>query len=510
MGGAFLVAFGGAVVLGLLRGLPRPAVHDEFAYLLAAETFASGRLTNPTHPHWQHFETFHVVHEPSYQSKYPPAQGLVLALGAVVGEPAIGLWISSGLLAASLFLALLAWLPRHWAGLVTLVGAPHLVWFSYWGTSYWGGAVTAVGGALALAGVGISRRRFAPRTRWAPVLVAAGLAILALSRPFEGLVFAIGLGIGESVCWLRGRPCLLRPFDPAAAFAAVVLLAGSLAWFGYYNHRTTGSPTTMLYQVHQREYAATPSLITGGAGELPEYRHPEMERYWREWGLERHERFRERRFDPQFQLGRAALVLILLFGPGLVLFAGVFFDRARMLRRALTPATTLVVVLLAVLATKGAYPHYAAPAAASGLALAGAGIMGIRRRARWKGTLDITTLALIIWAATPGIRALVNEGASPFAERRAEVIAHLQGSPGPDLVLVDHGPRHNVHREWVYNAADIDASPIVWARAMAPEQNRALLRYFGGRTIWCLQVDEKVSLRRFSDGDTCGSQDPRS
>src|SRR5207237_621527 len=93
------------------------------------------------------------------------------------------------------------WLSPPWALLGGVLAILRYGLFGYWTDSYWGGAVGAIGGALVLGA--LPRMKESQRVRDA-LLMGLGLAILANSRPYEGLVFSLPIA-AALFAWILGR-----------------------------------------------------------------------------------------------------------------------------------------------------------------------------------------------------------------------------------------------------------------------------------------------------------------
>ncbi|MGH7711643.1 MAG: hypothetical protein ACREOG_10175, partial [Gemmatimonadaceae bacterium] len=259
---------------------PAPEVHDEFSYLLGADTFVHGRLTNRQHPLWEHFETFHVLSHPSYATKFPPAQSAVLALGQrLTGQPITGVWLSFGLMGAALTWMLLAWFSPRWSAwgalFITLLflRTPNA---SYFARSYWGGAVAVIGGALVLGGIRRATTTMRLSSAW---LTGLGLAILATSRPYEGLLAAFPSAVLLGSWLARSRETPPRMRLTRVVLPVAVVLGGLAAAMGYYNWRVTGSAVRMPYAAYQETYGTTPLFIWQPRG-AHQYRNEPMREFY--------------------------------------------------------------------------------------------------------------------------------------------------------------------------------------------------------------------------------------
>jgi len=490
--------------------VPFPVWHDEHSYLLASDTFAHGRLTNPSNPMWVHFETFHVNVQPTYQSMYPPGQGLALAAGQVLtGVPWVGVLLSTALMCGAIYWMLLGWLPAPWAWLGGAFACLRFGIFSYWMNTYYGGAVAALGGALVLGA--FPRFRNEPKIQTGLIL-ACGLLIMANSRPLEGLLFSIPLVlalIGASIKGIRNGKASWGA-TAKVALPALGLLAFSAAWMMYYNWRGTGNPLRMPYQVNYATYHISKPFPFQEPNPIPEYRHASMRMFYIYYELGP---LLVYKYDPwtviRHSIGHYYGFFIWPFS--LLIVPCVYAMWRSGMRVLLISMGLLCANLFA--QVWPARAHYAAPATGAVCLMLLFSLRHFRNSQSSYAIWGSRALAIVfvagmmipiaetlgdpfmlrhnfLWQDTSGF----GPAPLPYQIRRAWVQSALEGRSGKHLVLVHYPLDDTFDQDWVYNDADIDHAHVIWARDMGYFKNKELLNYYSDRQAWYVDRGDPAPL----------------
>ncbi len=490
------IALVGRALLLPFVGIPDPRINDEYSYLLMADTFSHHRLSNPTPPEWQHFETFHINLTPTYHSKYPVAQGLVLAFGKILfHQPWIGVYLSTAALCGAICWTLQAFVPPGWALLGGLLAVFRIAFFSYWMNSYWGGSMAALGGALALGSV---VRLFGPqaseRSRVALAsLFAVSVLMLATSRPYEGFAFSLPLlvyFVYKSARALRSGEGQLRL---TVLPVAIIGVAGVLM-MGYYNQRTTGHPLLLPHILNERVYSPLPLFLWQRPKPNLTFRDPVFAKFFKlteeEYGYQKTQsisglvslvggRFLS---DWFFYVGPALTFPVLL---GLI--ASVIQPRMRI------AALAALAMALALALCIYTMPHYAAPATVAVYLFAAEGLRYLWQQGRdgERAFVFAVCFTVVVASLTRQTGSVAINSTFALPDTRKAIAERLRNQPGKYLVLVSYDlERHYPGDELVHNGADFGSEKILWARSKGTESDRELCQAYPDRVFWSVKTDD--------------------
>jgi hypothetical protein len=278
--------------------------------------------------------------------------------------------------------------------------------------------------------------------------------------------------------------------------ALIVLIPTAVA-MGLYNLGVTGHALRLPYLVHEESYAIAPPFLWQRPRPEPVYHHQELRDFYAGWVLSTYTAQRSLMgFISKGMLRKLRILAVGYFRLPVLAISlltlpwALSRDRWARLAWLLCGAFTFILLL-----ETWMLPHYAAPIAGLFFVVALQGMRHLRLW-RWRGRraglcLARVGLALSLVAAANAVVQLARaeETTGAWAVERARILDQLKQDGARHLIIVRYGPGHSVHQEWVYNEADIDRAPVVWARGMDAVRDRELLEYFKDRRVWLLEAD---------------------
>jgi len=400
-----------------------------------------------------------------------------------------------------------AWLPANWALLGAGLCILRLGLFSYWTNTYHaGGSITALGGALVLGA--LPRLMKTARLRYG-LLMGLGMALLALTRPYEGVLLCLPVAV-VLVRWLwkgRNRPSVAQQMRLVAATLALVVAAG--AWMAYYDYRAFGNPLTPPYTLNRATYAIAPYYVWQKQRPEPAYRYKEMREFYYKGEMDYYLQIHSlKRFIP-YTVAKVAVTLLFYAGTAL-LFPLIMARRVFLDRRIRFLVVGVLILSAGMVIEIYLLPHYVALSTAAFYAI---GLQAMRHLRLWKPeqkpvglalvrlsvTLCVVLAALRVFAVPlhfapnqwpPSSWNFTWYGPQHYGVERARVEEQLGRIPGGQLAIVHYSQAHNSFDEWVYNRADIDDSKVVWAREMDTADNLKLANFYRDRKVWLVEPDQ--------------------
>lgn len=470
---------------------PVPGVHDEFSYLLCADTFLEKRLTNPAHPMWPHFESMHIIQQPSYASKYQPGQGAILAFGKVLtGHPIAGAILSTALAAAAVCWMLQGWVPLRWALYGGLILALHGQIQAKWALSFWGGSLSMVGGALMFGALPRIYSRNRPQDS---IVLAIGAIILAATRPFEGVVVGLCVSIAL-LCWMVSSksPPFKNLFSNLVLPAAAVVILGLCALV-YYNMQVTGNPFKIPYQVYEETYGYGPIFLWLKPGEEPQYQHKVLQDFNTGFSIRDYNKQQNLTgwLNSQYRTVTSLKRFFFNYATLLPLISLPFLLLSKRLRFIWF---FLLLFFFAESSVPWMFPHYFSPVAPLIFLILIQGIRYLKtinhKGHRWPRFIAPLIFIFCIFDLSYDFHKYATRKPHGWKWERSQIVSDLEKTEVKHLILVRYAPKHDAHHEWVYNNADIDNSKIVWAREMGAPHDNELSAYFKDRQIWLLEADQ--------------------
>lgn len=240
-----------------------PAFHDEFSYLLQAETFADGRWSYPSHPSAARlFDQMHVLNEGQFASRYFPGAGLWIVSLRTLGCSALAASWAATVVVCMLVFAIGRELRNSGVGWLagTLVAlSPGMNLF---GNLLLAHPATLVGLSVFLWAVLKLQRRLSKEARlksqsanfrfqtggWS-LLAGSGLAFGMLCRPMTAAGIGLPFGVWLLVWfWRVGRSRRADAALVVGGFAVPLLIA--LGVLGWQNFEITGCAWKTPYSLY--------------------------------------------------------------------------------------------------------------------------------------------------------------------------------------------------------------------------------------------------------------------